>query len=255
MRAAVLGLGEAGCRYAADLAAGGVVVRGYDTRAVDPPPAVTLAASVADAVTGAELVLSLTTAAGSLDAAAAAAAFLQPETVYADLNAASPALKETVAGGLGTGLFADVAVLAPVPRDGVRTPVLVSGPGAEAYRELLSRFGGRIEIVPGGPGAAASRKLLRSIFMKSLATTILEALAAGRAADCEDWVRAQIIDELDSAGPDLVERLVAGTYQHAQRRLHEMADTKSYVDELGSPTEMTAASIAWLSGIAAGQRR
>jgi 3-hydroxyisobutyrate dehydrogenase len=255
MRAAVLGLGEAGRRYAADLAAAGVAVSGYDTRAVEPPPGILVATSVADAVTGADLVLSLTTAAGALGAAQAAAAHLRPDTVYADLNAASPARKETVAGALGTGLFADVAVLAPVPREGVRTPVLVSGPGAEAYARLLDPFGGQIETVPGGPGAASSRKLLRSVFMKSLATTILEALAAGRAAGCPDWVRGQIVAELGDAGPSLVDRLVSGTYQHAERRLHEMEDTKSYLDELGSPAEMTAASIAWLAAIAGGERR
>jgi hypothetical protein len=91
--------------------------------------------------------------------------------------------------------------------------------------------------------------------MKSLATTILEALAAGRAAGCPDWVRGQIVAELGDAGPALVERLVTGTYQHAERRLHEMVDTKSYLDELGSPAEMTAASIAWLAAVSAGGRR
>jgi 3-hydroxyisobutyrate dehydrogenase len=255
MRAAVLGLGEAGRRYATDLAREGVAVSGYDTRAVDRPPGVTVAASVAEAVAGADLVLSLTTAAGAVDAAKAAAAHLRPETVYADLNAASPARKEAVAGELGTALFADVAVLAPVPRDGVRTPVLVSGPGAEAYADLLGRYGVPIELVPGGPGAASSRKLLRSVFMKGLATTVLEALAAGRAAGCEEWVRAQIAAELGDAGAALVQRLVTGTYQHAQRRLHEMTDTKSYLDDLGSPAEMTAGSIAWLAAIAGGERR
>jgi 3-hydroxyisobutyrate dehydrogenase-like beta-hydroxyacid dehydrogenase len=255
MRAAVLGLGEAGRRYAADLAAEGVEVRGYDPRPVEPPPAVALAAGIAEAVAGADLVLSLTTAAGSLDAAEAAAAHLRPGAVYADLNAAAPAHKATVAEALRTGLFADVAVLAPVPRDGLRTPVLVSGGGAEAYAGLLGRFGGRIEPVPGGPGAASGRKLLRSVFMKSLATAVLEALAAGRAADCEDWVRAQIVAELGERGEALVQRLVTGTHQHAQRRLHEMTDTKSYLDELGTPAEMTAASIAWLAGVSAGHRR
>jgi 3-hydroxyisobutyrate dehydrogenase len=254
MRVAVLGLGEAGRRYAADLAAGGVAVTGYDTRAVEPPPGVAVAASVSEAADGADLVLSLTTAAGSLEVAKTAAAHLGPDTVYADLNAASPGQKATVAGALGTGLFADVAVLAPVPREGMRTPVLVSGPGADAYARLLGRFGGRIEVVAGGPGAASSRKLLRSVFMKCLATTILEALAAGRGAGCEDWVRAQIAGELGENGEALVERLVTGTYRHAERRLHEMVATKSYLDELGAPAEMTAASIAWLAEVSAGRR-
>jgi 3-hydroxyisobutyrate dehydrogenase-like beta-hydroxyacid dehydrogenase len=255
MRVAILGLGEAGRRYAADLAAAEITVAGYDVRAVQPPPGVRIAASIADAVSDADLVLSLTTAAGALDAATAAAAHLRPDTVYADLNAASPAHKTAVAQALGRGQFADVAVLAPVDRQGVRTPVLVSGPGAAGYASLLARFDGPIEVVDGGPGAASSRKLLRSIFMKALATSILEALAAGRAAGCEEWVRAQIVGELGDTGAALVERLVTGTYQHAERRLHEMEDTKAYVEELGTPTAMTAAAITWLAAVRSGQWR
>lgn len=252
MRVAVLGLGEAGTRYAADLAAGGATVTAFDVRPVDPPPGVGRADSVAGAVTGADLVLSLTTAAGAVAAARAAADHLGPEVVYADLNAAAPASKQAVAGVLRTGRFADVAVLAPVPRAGVRTPVLAAGPGAEAFATLLRPWQARVEIVAGEPGAAAGRKLLRSIFMKALATTILECLTAGRAAGCEDWVRAQIVGELDQPADRLVDRLVTGTYQHAERRLHEMEDTRSYLEQLGAPTTMTSAAVDWLAALRAG---
>jgi 3-hydroxyisobutyrate dehydrogenase-like beta-hydroxyacid dehydrogenase len=255
MRVAVLGVGEAGRRYAGDFAAAGAEVAGFDLRDVEPPSGVTVAASTAEAVTGADLVLSLTTAAGAVDAAIAAREHLKPDAVYADLNAASPTDKAEVARTLGIGFFADVAVLAPVARQGMRTPVLAAGPGAERYIELMRPFGGPIELVPGEPGAAASRKLLRSIFMKSLATSVLEALAAGRAAGCEDWVRGQIVGELGNTGESLVERLVTGTYQHARRRLHEMEDTHAYVEELGTPTDMVAASVTWLAAVDAGRRR
>lgn len=253
MRVAVLGLGEAGTRYAADLAAGGAIVTAFDVRAVDPPPGVRRVDSVSEAVTGADLVFSLTTAAGAMEAARAAAGQLAPHTVYADLNAASPASKQAVARVLRTGLFADVAVLAPVSREGVRTPVLAAGPGAEAFATFLRPWRTRIEIVAGEPGAAAGRKLLRSVFMKALATTILECLAAGRAAGCEDWVRAQIIGELDQPGDQLVERLVTGTYQHAERRLHELEDTRSYLEQLGTATAMTSAAIDWLAAVRSGR--
>jgi len=64
---AVLGLGEAGGRVAADLVAAGAQVRGFDP-AVPAPPGVLAAASDADACRGAGLVLSLTTAAESAEA-------------------------------------------------------------------------------------------------------------------------------------------------------------------------------------------
>jgi 3-hydroxyisobutyrate dehydrogenase-like beta-hydroxyacid dehydrogenase len=254
MRIAILGMGEAGRLFARDLAAEGHSVVGYDVREVDHLENVDYASSIAEAVTGADLVLSLTTAAGSLAAAAAASGHLVPSAVFADLNAAAPSRKVAVAEALDGVATADIGVLAPVARQGLRTPVLASGPGAARYAELLSPFGGSITVVSETVGDASSRKLIRSIFMKSLATSVLESLAAARVAGCEDWAREQIVGELGDTGDALVERLVTGTRLHAERRLHEMEDTKSYLDELGSYSDMTDASIAWLAGVRAGER-
>lgn len=255
MRVAVLGLGEAGSIYSCELARHGAEVRGFDVRHLDAPPeGVTVAGSAGEAVGGADLVLSLTTAAGSLEAARAALPHLSEHSVYADLNAASPIRKAEVAACLGRHLFADVAVLAPVARNKLRTPALVAGSGALRFAELLAPFEANLEVMDAPAGTAASRKLLRSIFMKALAATVLEALTAGRKARSEEWVRGQIVAELDSGGDALVDRLVSGTYQHARRRLHEMEDTRDYLAELETPGDMTAATIRWLDGILSGRR-
>ena len=253
MRAAILGLGEAGTIYARDLAAGGVVVHAFDIRSITAPAGVVMAPDVATAVNGADLVLSLTTAAGAVQAAAAAKPHLADTAVFADLNAASPGQKAEVAACLGDTLFADVALLAPVARSGVRTPALVSGSGAQNYADLLRPFDADLNVMDAPAGAAASRKLLRSIFMKALAASVLESLAAGRAAGCEEWVRDQIIAELDSGGAKLVDRLVSGTYQHARRRLHEVEDTRDYIRQLETPEYMTNATVSWLEAICEGR--
>jgi 3-hydroxyisobutyrate dehydrogenase-like beta-hydroxyacid dehydrogenase len=255
MRAAVLGLGEAGTIYARELAAAGFDVRGFDVRSISKPlDGVTVTTEVSEAVRGADLVVSVTTAAGALDAASSAHPHLGADAVYADLNASSPTRKAEVAKVLEGTLFADVAVLAPVARGGLNTPALVAGSGAQRFADILAPFATSIEVIDGPAGAAAGRKLLRSIFMKALATTVLESLAAGRAAGSEDWVRNQIVAELDSGGARLVERLVTGTAAHAERRLHEMEDTREYIHELGTPDEMTSATISWLSAIRDGNR-
>jgi len=255
MRAAVLGLGEAGTIYAHELVAAGFDVSGFDVRAIDKPwDGVTITTEVSEAVRGADLVVSVTTAAGAISAASSAYPHLSPDAVYADLNASSPRRKAEVANVLDGVLFADVAVLAPVAREGLNTPALVAGSGAQRFADILAPFATSIEVIDGPAGAAAGRKLLRSIFMKALATSVLESLAAGRAAGSEDWVRNQIIAELDSGGARLVERLVTGTAAHAERRLHEMEDTREYIHELGTPDEMTAATISWLSAIRDGER-
>lgn len=58
---AVLGFGEAGSLIARDLVAAGAAVRGFDPR-VPAPAGVTAAGSDAEAVTGADLVLSVNSA-------------------------------------------------------------------------------------------------------------------------------------------------------------------------------------------------
>lgn len=255
MQAAVLGLGEAGTIYARELAAAGFDVRGFDVRSISKPlDGVAVTTDVGEAVRGADLVVSVTTAAGALSAASAAHPHLSAGAVYADLNASSPRRKAEVAQALDGVLFADVAVLAPVARGGLNTPALVAGSGARRFADLLAPFTTSIEVIDGPAGVAAGRKLLRSIFMKSLATSVLESLTAGRAAGSEEWVRNQIITELDSGGARLVDRLVTGTAAHAERRLHEMEDTREYIHELGTPDEMTNATISWLSAIRDGKR-
>lgn len=272
MRIAVLGLGEAGRRYAADLLAAGHDVAGYDPAPTPTPSGVRRADSVADAVEGAELVLGLTGARFAASAAEDAAAALSAHACFADFNSASPSEKQAVARilagtgtgtGIGTGTsavtgtgttgsaaVADVAVLAPVPRRGAATPLLVSGPGALRVAEVFRPIGAAVEVLAEPVGAAAGRKLLRSVFMKGLAAAVLEAVSAAAAAGCEDWVREQIAGELGEGGPALLDRLVTGTRAHAGRRVHEVAASRDYLAELGVHTWVCDATLAWLGELA-----
>jgi 3-hydroxyisobutyrate dehydrogenase-like beta-hydroxyacid dehydrogenase len=164
MRVALLGLGEAGGAIARDLVAAGADVRGFDPL-VTPPEGVTARRDDADAVRDAELVLSVNSAHDALPALNHARPALTPGTVWADLNTAAPAVKAALAERLaGTSVtVADVALLAPVPGKGLRTPMLVSGDGAARFAELLGPLGAPITVEPGPAGAAISRKLLRSV--------------------------------------------------------------------------------------------
>ena len=130
MHVAVLGLGEAGARIAADLAEAGCAVRGWDP--VRRPAEIVNADSALSAVEGADVVLSCNAAAVALDVAAGVADALAGETLYADLNTASSELKAHLAGLAGpAGVgFADVALMSPVPGNGLRTPMLAAGPAA-----------------------------------------------------------------------------------------------------------------------------
>jgi 3-hydroxyisobutyrate dehydrogenase-like beta-hydroxyacid dehydrogenase len=233
-RIAVLGLGEAGGRIAADLAAAGVEVRGYDPVVSPGDPA----AVVADAAA----VLSLTTAAAARDAAAAALPGLSAAALYADLNAAAPDLKRELAALVPS--FVDVALLGPVPVSGLATPALASGPGAERFAALFEPLGMPVEVVSERAGDASALKLLRSVFMKGIAAAALESLAAADAAGRREWLEAQLGDVIT---PALLRRLVDGSRRHAARRVDELDAACELLASLGVEPRIAAASRAILA--------
>lgn len=245
---AVLGLGEAGSRIAADLSAAGAVVRGFDP-AVPAGPGISQCADDADACRGADVVISLTTAHEAVGALTAALPGVAPGALFADLNTSSSGLKRTLAAlarEAGVGRFADVALMSPVPGKGLRTPMLASGPAAEDYARVLGPLGASVEVLAGPPGAAADRKLVRSVFFKGLAAAVTESLRAARAAGCEAWIRHSIATELTAASVATVDRLERGSVQHAARRAEEMAASAELLRELGVPPRIARASEQWL---------
>ena len=252
MRAAVLGLGEAGRLYARDLAAAGWQVSAFDPGDVSTPDGIIRAPSAAAAVQDAEFVLAITGARVAVAVAESVAGRLAPAACYADLNSSGPELKRAIAGALAAddARVADVAVLAPVPRGGAATPLAASGPGAAAVARSLAPLGAAVEVLDAPVGAAAERKLLRSVFMKGLAAVLLESMAAATAAGHGGWLRDQVADELTQAGPWLIDRLLDGSRQHAVRRIEEMHATIEELSALGTPTDMSRAALAWLTRLA-----
>jgi 3-hydroxyisobutyrate dehydrogenase-like beta-hydroxyacid dehydrogenase len=241
---ALLGLGEAGTAFAADLIGLGVTTAGWDPVSTRSLSDLRRAESAADAVEGADLVLSLNSSASALAVAEAVAPALSPQALFADLNTTGIAVKREVATAVRSvgASFADVALLAPVPDRGIRTPALASGDGAARYAEIMRSFGVPVEVVGPDPGAAAARKLLRSVFMKGLAASVLESLAAAEAAGCADWLRADIAATLRDADESLVDRLVVGSKHHAVRRIAEMEAAADLLRELGVEPHLAQAA-------------
>ncbi|HEY3955467.1 MAG TPA: DUF1932 domain-containing protein [Streptosporangiaceae bacterium] len=249
---AVLGLGEAGSRFAADLVSAGAAVRGFDPK-VPAPPGVRDCGSDADAARGAAIVMALTSAHEAVDTLEQALPGIGEGAVYADLNTASAGLKATLAqiAARSGAVFADVALMAPVPGRGLRTPMLACGPAAGTWAEVLGALGATVSTLPGPPGTAAARKLVRSVFYKGLAAAVTEALRAGRAAGCADWLRANIGQELTNASAATVDRLEQGSIRHARRRIDEMSAAADLLDELGVPARVARASQHWLEQLLA----
>lgn len=245
MRITVFGLGEAGSLIAADLARVGVEVHGFDPADVPTPEGVHRHQLPTSAVAGAELVAAVTAAADSKEAMAQAWELIGPETVYADLATSSPTLKVELAGiAAEAGVpFVDVALMAPVPGNGLSTPALASGPGAQIMAAVLNPLGARLDPIEGGPGAAQARKLTRSVVTKGLSSVVREAMAAARAAGDEEWAWSHVVGLIESADAEFLERLISGTELHAKRRLAEMEAAVAYLSELGVPADMTRATV------------
>ena len=224
MTIAILGLGEAGSRFANDLARLGVNVVGYDpTPKRTLTPSVRLTTSNAEAAQGADIILSVNLSAVAETVAAEVLPVLKPGQLYADMNTASPDTKRAVAALIGPSgtLAIDVAIMAPVPPKGILTPFLVSGPGAELFAEKLRPLGLDIDVLSQEVGDAATRKLLRSIVYKGVAAVIGEAVTAGRAFGLEPYIRDQIRSVI--GGNDaLIDRFLEGSKIHALRRSHEL---------------------------------
>jgi 3-hydroxyisobutyrate dehydrogenase-like beta-hydroxyacid dehydrogenase len=249
---AVLGLGEAGSEIATDLAAAGALVYGYDPK-VAAPAVVHGRASDAEAVSEAQLVVALTSAHEALETLQLALPGMGAGALYADLNTGSAGLKASlaeVAAAAGVA-FCDVALMAPVPGLGLRTPMLASGPAADDYARIAGSLGAAVTVLPGPPGEAATRKLVRSVFYKGLAAAVTEALRAGRAAGCEEWLRADIGQVLQESTAATVDRLEQGSIRHARRRIDEMMAAGDLLDELGVPQRVARASQDWLAQLLA----
>lgn len=251
-RIAVIGLGEAGRRYVLGLADAGAEVRGYDSSPGATDADAYRAARLADAVRSADLVISLVGGRAARGVAAEAAPLLGAGAVFADFNTAAPHLKEQIADVLRTHAvpMADVAVLAPVTRAGARTPLLASGPGADRVGEVLRPLGVPVDTIDAPVGSAARLKLVRSVFMKGLATLLIETLTAADTAEAGEWMRAQLVAELGPDAPALVDRLLTGTYAHTARREQEVRDALELLDSLDAPSDMTRATLAWFERLA-----
>src|ERR671937_37894 len=190
---AEIGLGEAGAAIARDLVHAGCEVRGWDPAPRGDVRDVPRAASAHEAVAGAGVILSVNVAAVARAVAQELLPALGAGQLYADLNTAAPALKRELAALVepAGARFVDLALMAPVPGRGVRTPSLASGSGARAFVELFKPLDMPVSFVDEQPGCAA-------------------------------WMHEEIARQLASADEALLDRLVEGSRKHALRRTEEM---------------------------------
>jgi len=244
MKIAFIGFGEAARAFTDSLRAQDSRLR-FTAFDIEQGPAmvaamkangVRMGASPADALEGADWIISAVTADQSLIAARSAAPALVQGQVFFDINSVSPGRKRETAAvveGAG-GSYVDMAVMAPVHPRGHATPTLLAGTGAEALAAELAGYGFSFDVVGPEPGAATAVKMVRSLFVKGLEAITVEALIAAAASGCFDRVYNSLAKSYPGLGwPDLATYNFERTLRHGTRRAAEMRESARTLDALG----------------------
>ena len=237
MHATLIGYGEAGQAF--DV--------GGDWRAYDVLPARSKAASLAEALDGAGIVLSLVTADQTLAVAREAARCLAPGALYCDMNSVAPGTKHEAAAAIEAagGRYVDVAVMAPVNPARLAVPLLVSGRHVGAALAALAQLGfSKARSVGAEVGKASAIKMIRSVMVKGVEALSDEMMAAAEAAGVSDDVLAAL--DASETAMSWTERAAYNRERmasHGLRRAAEMEDAARTLAALGVDPVMTRGTI------------
>jgi 3-hydroxyisobutyrate dehydrogenase-like beta-hydroxyacid dehydrogenase len=255
-RLAFIGFGEAGQAIAAGLREAGVAdivawdmlfpeTAGERLKAAAATIGARVASSAADAVNGADMVISAVTAASSLEAARSVLPHLAGRPFYLDINSVSPGRKQETATLIDArARYADLAVMAPVHPARHQTPMLLAGPHAAEIAPVLAGFQMRVSIAGDQVGAAAAIKMVRSVMVKGLEALTLECFLAASRAGVIDQVMGSLAKSFPGLDwPHTVSYNVERMASHGTRRAAEMEEVADTLRELGLEPLMVTATV------------
>jgi 3-hydroxyisobutyrate dehydrogenase-like beta-hydroxyacid dehydrogenase len=254
---ALIGFGEAGSILGADLVRAGCTVAAYDLLIHDASARsrleqaaaaahVVLAASLADALRGVELVISAVTASACVEVATGATPWLAPGSWLLDINSASPASKQRAAAVVEAagGRYVEAAVMAAIPPQRLATPMLLGGASAALLAPRLQSLGMSVTVASEAVGVASAIKLCRSIMIKGLEALTVECLFAARHFAAEEQVLASLhqtfphMGWLGGQGDYLVSRVA----EHGRRRAAELREVAAMLQSIGQQPFMARAT-------------
>jgi 3-hydroxyisobutyrate dehydrogenase-like beta-hydroxyacid dehydrogenase len=266
MRIAFIGYGEVGRILAEDLAPHGHVLRMFDLKLAGEAGnamrehaagiGVAVASAHADAVQGAELVISAVTASQAVPVARACAPALASGAFFLDVNSASPGAKIRAAGGVNAagGRYVEGAVMTSVPPYRIQVPLLLGGPDAAALEPLLNGIGFAARVSSPTLGVASATKMCRSVMIKGLEAMVIESFTTARHYGVEDAVLASLKEtfpgiDWETQGAYFFQRVI----EHGRRRSEEVREVAETVREAGlEPWSAagTAERQAWMADLA-----
>lgn len=259
---ALVGFGEAGAVFASASNWAGKA-RGWDIlperREKMAGCGVEAETGPAEALAGAELVLSLVTADAAAKAAEDYSSYLEEAAIWCDMNSVAPQTKQAAARAIERqgGHYVDVAVMAPVDPAALSVPLLLSGPKAQQAERLLDRAGfSNVRVVGTEIGRASAIKMIRSVMVKGLEALTDECAAAARAAGVYDEVMASL--DASERGWNWAQKTEYNRERmetHGARRATEMEEATATLRALGVDPLMSEATVIRQRNAAAGKER
>jgi len=256
--AGFIGFGEAGSTIAGGLASAGVErIVAFDVatndRGLGPTiraragrTGTTLVDSPAALAPSCDVLFSTVTSNSALDAAKQHAPFLRPGQLYADLNSVSPARKQDIARVIDASgaHFVEAAVMAPVLPYGHRVPMLLGGPAAATFADLMTPFGMRCEVLPtSAVGTAAAVKMCRSVVVKGLEALMCECVLGASRYDASALVFASLGESFPGIDwQKLADYMVGRVVVHGERRAREMEEVADTLRAIGVDPIMAEAT-------------
>ena len=248
VRVVVLGLGDDGKVLASALLESGAQVVGFDTGRIKRPPA-PVAQTLSEAVTQADIVLSLVSGSSASKIAEEAGQFLKPGAIFADLNTTTPSVKQKMAKMLPAGSFVDVAIMGSLADFGKKVPLLISGEGSSRFKEAMVSFGFDVKFLSDLPGDAAGRKLLSNLIQKGLKAVVIDALWAATSLGIEAWALDYLNHELENMDAEKLQTYLSDTAQNSKRdsveisEVIEMLATSHYESTMVNSIELTLSHV------------
>lgn len=265
MRLGMIGFGEVGFEMAKGYKAAGLDgIIAYDVMQEHPiygqlvkerveTSGVTMVSSPEQVLQTADIVIVAVPGSKALETAKGISRYLQKDTLYVDVSASAPMVKQSIWEEIkGHGvLFVDAAMLGPLSVYQHKVPTLISGNGSDVLLQLMSPYDMDLEKVSDTPGEATAIKLVRSIFMKGLPALMIEVLEAASIMKVDHLVLKSLAETMNaSLFEHTMNRLVTGSSVHAERRVHEMESTIEMLESINVAPTMSKATcerLKWLA--------
>jgi len=261
LRIAILYPGEMGTVLGGELAAAGheittyVGERGARTRQSAKAAGFAMAESLAAALRGADLIVSLVPPGQAVAAAKAIVAALggsgPAPPLYLDLNSIAPAtMREVAAVVTAAGARClDGTIHGQAKRLRQKSVLLLSGPAAAVARAL---FDGILPVQVLGEriGDASALKMCLGAFTKGMVALSLETIAAAAKIGRHKDLIACLADFYPET-TQMIARLLSSYPEHVARRIQEIGEVRDWHQEIGVVDGMAEGTIEGLEMLAA----